>query len=54
MIRNPRIRRASSLLLMATGGALLFLATEQSWIGAVLLAMGVALEIFGAMTSRRK
>ncbi len=52
MIRNPRTRRTLSLLLMATGGLLLFLAPEGIWIGALLLGLGAALEAAGMLMQR--
>lgn len=53
MIRNPRTRRILSLVLMALGGLLIFLAPEDVWIGALLLALGVALEVAGMLMQRR-
>ena len=49
MIKNVRTRRAIALLLVVLGGVLLFLAPEDIWIGALLVALGLALEIVGAM-----
>lgn len=54
MIRNPRTRRALSLVLMALGGLLLFLAPEDFWIGTVLLCLGAALEVAGMLMQRGK
>jgi hypothetical protein len=53
MIRDPRTRRRLSLALLALGGLLLFLAPDDIWIGGLLLALGVALEIIGALMHRR-
>jgi len=53
MIRNPRTRRILSLVLMALGGLLLFLAPEDIWIGTLLLGLGVALEVAGTLMHRR-
>ena len=53
MIRNPRTRRILSLVLMAMGGLLLFLAPEDIWIGTLLLGLGVALEVVGMLMQRR-
>lgn len=53
MIRNPRTRRALSLVLMAMGGLLIFLVSADIWIGAVLLGLGVALEVAGTLMQRR-
>jgi hypothetical protein len=49
MIENVRTRRALSLGLVALGGVLLFLAPEDIWIGVLLMALGLALEIIGAI-----
>lgn len=48
MIKNVRTRRALSLGLVILGGVLLFLAAEDIWIGVLLVALGLALEIIGA------
>lgn len=53
MIRDPRTRRRLSLALLILGGLLLFLAPEDIWIGGLLLALGVALEVAGALMHRR-
>lgn len=47
MIKNVRVRRALALVLVVLGGVLLFLAPEDIWIGAVLVGLGIALEIVG-------
>jgi Na+/phosphate symporter len=52
MIRNPRTRRALSLLLLVLGGVFLFLAPEDIWIGVLLLVLGVGLEILAAVMHR--
>ena len=49
MIKNVRTRRALALGLVVLGGVLLFLAPEDIWIGVLLVALGMALEIIGAM-----
>jgi membrane-bound ClpP family serine protease len=46
MIKNPRIRRAIAAILIVLGAILMFLAPEV-WQGALLLALGVALELLG-------
>jgi hypothetical protein len=46
MIRNPRTRRAIAVIMMVLGAILMFLAPEV-WQGALLLALGVTLELFG-------
>lgn len=53
MIRNPRTRRALSLLLLVLGGLFLFLAPENIWIGVVLLGLGLALEVAGTLMQRQ-
>ena len=52
MIRNPHTRRALSLFLTVSGGLAIFLAPEGIWIGAVLLGLGVALEVAGRLMQR--
>lgn len=47
MIRNPRRRRAFSIALLVFGGVALFLAPDHVWYGAVLLGIGVGLEVLG-------
>ncbi len=54
MIRKPGTHRMLSLALMALGGVLLFLAPEDFWIGTLLLAVGGALEVTGALMRRRE
>ncbi len=54
MIKNVRARRALSLGLLALGGTLLFLAPEDIWIGVLLVALGLALEIIGAMVAHQR
>lgn len=46
MIRNPRIRRTSAVILVVLGAILMFLAPEV-WQGVLLLALGVVLELVG-------
>ena len=53
MIRNPRTRRVVSIVLMALGGLLIFLAPEDFWMGAVLFVLGVGLEAIGMRVQRR-
>lgn len=52
MIRNPRIRRALSFILMVLGGLLIFLAPEEIWMGTLLLCLGAALEVAGMLIHR--
>ncbi len=49
MIKNMQTRRVLSLGLVVLGGVVLFLAPEDIWIGALFVALGLALEIIGAM-----
>jgi hypothetical protein len=49
MIKNVQTRRVLSLGLVVLGGVVLFLAPEDIWIGALFVALGLALEIIGAM-----
>ncbi len=53
MIQNVRTRRALSLGLVVLGGILLFLAPEDVWIGVLLVALGLVLEIVGVLLGRR-
>jgi len=46
MMKYPRTRRASSVFLVALGAILMFLAPE-AWPGALVLILGVALELVG-------
>lgn len=52
MIRNRRIRRAVAIALLVAGGLLMWLA-PQTLAGAVLLALGIALEAIGVAVERR-
>jgi hypothetical protein len=52
MIRNPRIRRVGAIGLVALGAVLMFLAPEV-WQGALLLALGIALEVVGITLERK-
>ncbi|WP_177186892.1 hypothetical protein [Nitrosospira briensis] len=54
MIRNPRTRRFLSVVLLILGGILMFFAPENIWIGAVLFALGLGLEIAGLVLGHRK
>ncbi|WP_177194546.1 hypothetical protein [Nitrosospira briensis] len=54
MIRNPRTRRFLSVVLLMLGGILMFFAPENIWIGAVLFAIGLGLEIAGLVLGHRK
>lgn len=52
MIRNPRMRRAITVIMMALGAILMFLAPEV-WQGALVLALGVILEFIGIALEHR-
>jgi len=52
MIRNPRIRRTSAIV-MVTLGAILMLLAPEVWQGALLLALGVVLELVGIALERK-
>jgi len=46
MIKNPRIRRASAVVMVVLG-AILMLFAPEGWLGALLLIFGVVLELVG-------
>ena len=46
MIKNTRIRRTGALIMVALGAVLMFLAPEV-WQGALLLGLGVLIELVG-------
>lgn len=52
MIRHPRKRQALALFLTILGGVAFFLAPEGIWVGALLLGLGLALEVAGRMMQR--
>jgi hypothetical protein len=54
MISNARSRRILALGLLALGGILLWLAPEDAWLGGLLLALGLALEIAGGIVRLRR
>ena len=54
MIRNPRTKRFLSVTLLILGGVLMFLAPENIWIGALLFALGIGVEIVGLVLGHRK
>jgi hypothetical protein len=54
MIRNPRTKRLLSVVLLILGGMLMFFAPENIWIGAILFALGLGLEIAGLVLGHRK
>ena len=46
MIKNPRNRRVSAVIMVLLGAALMIL-TPETWPGALFLILGIALELFG-------
>ena len=46
MIKNPHIRRISAIVMVIVGAALMLL-TPETWPGALLLILGIVLELFG-------
>lgn len=53
MIRT-RTKRLLSVVLLILGGMLMFFAPENIWIGAILFALGLGLEIVGLVLGHRK
>jgi hypothetical protein len=47
MIKHVHARRAFSAVLAVLGGVLMFLAPEHVWIGAVMVVLGVGIELIG-------
>ncbi len=52
MLRNPHIRRPV-VLLMLLGAAMILLASE-TWVGALLFALGVSVEVVGIALKRKE
>jgi membrane-bound ClpP family serine protease len=52
MIRNSRIRRVSAIIMVVLGAILMLLAPEV-WQGALLLVLGVVLELLGIALEHR-
>ena len=52
MIRHTRARRASAVIIVVLGAMLMLLAPE-AWPGALLLVLGVALELLGIALEHR-
>lgn len=52
MIKNPRIRRTISVIIILSGAILMLLAPEV-WPGALLFAAGVVLELVGITLERK-
>lgn len=53
MLKRTRTRRTLAVALIVAGGALLYLAPEAWAGGAVVLALGVLLELAGIVLERR-
>ncbi|SOD41644.1 hypothetical protein [Nitrosovibrio sp. Nv4] len=53
MIRT-RTKRVLSISLLVLGGILMFFAPENIWIGAVIFALGLCVEIAGLVLGHRK
>jgi len=53
MIKNPRTRRASAAIMVVLG-AILMLFAPEAWPGALVLIMGIALELIGIALENRK
>jgi hypothetical protein len=53
MITNLRVRRALSVGLLVLGGVLVFLAPGDIWIGILMLALGLGLEVAGTLMRHR-
>lgn len=53
MTKYPRIRRASAVIMVVLGAILMFLAPE-AWPGALLLTLGVILELAGIALEKSK
>lgn len=52
MIKNPRTRRAAAVFLVVLGGMLMLLAPE-AWPGALVLLLGVVLELVGIVLEHK-
>ncbi|MEO8332902.1 MAG: hypothetical protein ABI479_10760 [Gallionella sp.] len=46
MMKNPRTRRATAVIMIVLGAILMFLAPE-AWPGALVLTLGIILELVG-------
>jgi len=49
---NPRVRRTSAVIMVVLGAILMFLA-PQAWPGALVLILGIVLEIVGIALEHR-
>ena len=52
MLRRPYLRRSLAALLAIVGAMMMFLAPE-TWAGALLLALGVTIEVVGIALKHR-
>jgi hypothetical protein len=52
MIKNPRNRRVIAVIMVGSGAALMIL-TPETWPGALLLILGIALELVGISLERK-
>lgn len=52
MLRKQRSRRVLAGILVLLGGVLMFLAPEM-WVGLILLALGVVIELAGIALERK-
>ena len=50
---KSRHRRPLALVLVVLGGLLMFLAPEKYWLGGVLLALGVVVELVGITLEKK-
>lgn len=50
---KSRHRRKLAIALVVLGGILMFLAPDKYWLGGVLLALGVVLELVGITLERK-
>ena len=54
MIKNPRVRRTVSMILLLLGGVFIFLAPQNAWVGMVLMGMGLAMEVISYVIRRNR
>ena len=52
MLRKPHLRRPLAALLVIAGALMMYLAPE-TWAGALLLALGIAIEVVGIALKHR-
>ncbi len=53
MLGKPHIRRPVAALLMIVGAAMIFLA-PATWVGVLVLALGVSVEVAGIAFKRKE